>query len=53
MTLFFRFLIAIGLYGFAAYVIKITLPQYFSPYVWGACFFVIIAAIFFITTRES
>ncbi|HBZ8014915.1 TPA: hypothetical protein MM158_005141 [Klebsiella pneumoniae] len=53
MTMIFRFLIATALYGFAAYVIKATLPEYFSPYVWGACFVLIFAAIVFMSAREK
>lgn len=50
---FLRFLISISLYWFAAYVIKITLPQYFSPYIFAACFVVMCAVIFYVTVWKS
>ncbi|WP_156311605.1 hypothetical protein [Pantoea sp. CFSAN033090] len=51
--LFFRFLIATFLYGFAACVIKETHPEYFSPIVCTACFVIIIAAIYIKDVSEQ
>lgn len=45
MQIFLRMIMALSLFGVAAFVYKYFLPQYFTPYAWGVSLFVLLLAI--------